>query len=336
MIDHAAALRGIPDATPADQLDDEIAESVRYLASGAALESLAADCYWPKWNSPWWHMLLLEELGEARRIPERTAAALVDGLNALPVKFFPIRPEDAPGANRWRDSPCHCSLGNADRLLTACGVDVEAALPWVRPWYPRYQMADGGMSCDETAYLAEGAPPSSITSTIAAFEALLGAAPSPERDAFVDRAAAFFIGRELRLGSPTAHNADERAVAPIWMALCSPRFYFYDVLRGLAALVRWASSGAREIPRRAVAPVVERLVAAFPDGVVRLQRRAVDRCPTTWRLRRDGTWGREPTESFPLLDAASVPGRPSAAATRQWSQTRRGLLELLDAGRIVD
>lgn len=336
MKDLRAALSGIPDAAPTDDLGAEIADSVRYLASGAALESLAIDTYWPKWNSPWWHMVLLHELGEARRIPERTVAALVDGLNALPIKIFPIRPEDAPGANRARDSSCHCALGNVDQLLGACGVDVDAALPWIRPWYPRYQMADGGMSCDETAYLVDGECPSSVTSTIAPFEAVLGAPPSSERKAFLDRAAAFFVARELRLGSPTVHNAGERAVAPIRMAPCFPRFYFYDVLRGLAALVRWAGSSGGEIPLRAVAVVVEHLVRSFPDGVVRLQRQATARCPTTWRQRPGGDeWARGPTDSFPLLEAASALGRPSAAATRQWAETRRGLLDLLDAARVV-
>src|SRR5262249_47237149 len=71
------ALVGVPDANPVDQLEAEIADSVAYLASDAALRSVAAHPYWPKWSSPWWHMLLLHELGEARRIPARTVDAMV-------------------------------------------------------------------------------------------------------------------------------------------------------------------------------------------------------------------------------------------------------------------
>src|SRR5262249_49842567 len=141
-------LAGVPDANPTDDLEGEVADSVAYLASDAALRSIDRHTYWPKWNSPWWHMLVLHELGEARRIPARTVAAMVDGLAATPLKFFPLRAEDAPGAEFWRDSQCHCALGNMDQVLTACGVDVDAALPWIRPWYVRYQMADGGLNCD--------------------------------------------------------------------------------------------------------------------------------------------------------------------------------------------
>jgi hypothetical protein len=336
MSDLRAALARVPEPQPVEDLEAAMADSVGYLASDAALRSLATDAYWPKWHSPWWHMLLLHELGETRRIPRRAVTALVDALNALPLKIFPIRPEDAPGANRWRDSSCHCALGNIDQVLTACGVDVDAALPWIRPWFLRYQMADGGLNCDETAYLVEEECPSSMVGTIAPFEAMLGAAPGAGRQAFLDRAADFLIARELRLGSPTAHNAVERTVAAIWLAPCFPRFYFYDVLRGLAGLVRWAESTQRAIPRRAVAAVVAHLVTAFPDGVIRLQRHGTANCPMTWSQDAGGRWARTPTASFPLLDAASVLGRACAASTRQWSATRRGLLGLLDAGRIVD
>jgi len=77
--------------TPA--IEDGIADSVRYLESDAAVNSLEADTYWPKWHSPWWHMTTLWELGEARRIPGRVQRAMIAGLDALPLKIFPIDPE---------------------------------------------------------------------------------------------------------------------------------------------------------------------------------------------------------------------------------------------------
>lgn len=46
----------------------EIQNSVEYLSSDLALKMVDADAYWPKWNSPWWHMLLLHEMGEAKQI----------------------------------------------------------------------------------------------------------------------------------------------------------------------------------------------------------------------------------------------------------------------------
>ena len=326
-------LAGVPDAQPREDLEAAIADSVAYLGSDAALRSIEADTYMPKWNSPWWHMLALHELGEARRIPDRVVTKMVDGLNALPVKTFPIHPEDGSGNGR---DLCHCAVGSIYQVLTACGVDVDGALPWMKPWFVRYQMADGGLNCDETAYLVRGECPSSMVGTIAPFEAMLLGRWSPEQEAFLDRAAGFLVERKLMLGSPSVHNAVEREAQSRWLAPCFPRFYFYDVLRGLAAFTRWAELSGRSIPLGAVAGVIEHLVAEFPDGVVRLQREGVASCPTTRYETRRGVWERGPTSRFPLLDATSVIGKPCAASTRQWSATRRSLLELVDAGRIVD
>ncbi len=290
--DLTRALASVPDAQPSEDLEWVIAESVGYLGSDAALRSLEADTYWPKWHSPWWHMLLLHERGEARRIPDRVVTRMVDRLNALPIKIFPIRPEDAPGADPWRDSSCHCALGSIYQVLAACGVDVDVEVPWAKPWFVRYQMADGGLNCDSSAYLAPHECPSSMVGTIAPFEAMLLGRWSADQQAFLERAAGFLIERELMLGSPTAHNAEEREAQVGWLAPCFPRFYFYDVLRGLAALVRWAELSGRPIPRRAVTGVVGRLVEAFPDGVIRVQRQGFAVCLTTRRRTDAGEWVR--------------------------------------------
>ena len=45
------------------ELKRAIEHSVAYLDSPQAREALAVDAYWPKWDSPWWHMLLLDEMG---------------------------------------------------------------------------------------------------------------------------------------------------------------------------------------------------------------------------------------------------------------------------------
>lgn len=216
-------------------------------------------------------------------------------------------------------------------MLAACGVDVDRALPWVAPWFTRYQMADGGYNCDERAYLVVDECPSSMVGTIAPFEALIRRGPS----AACDRAAAFLVERELRLGSPTHHNAEERIAATHWTEPCFPRFYFYDVLRGAAALVRWASVHGRTLPRRALAPVVEHLVAGFPDGVVRVGRVAFAG-KLTHAPDAEGRWSRRPATVPPLLAAVSPVGAASPALTRQWATTRRELIALIDGGQITD
>ena len=322
-----------PELTSSAELERGIAESAAYLDSDAALEALALDPYWPKWDSPWWHMLLLHELGETQRIPARTAAAVAAGLDRL-LHIFPIHPGDAPdGYDPQRDVACHCALGTMLPILTARGVDVDRALPWAVPWFLRYQMADGGFNCDERAYSIADECPSSMVASIAPFEAMLGRAGSDEERAFVDRAARFLIERALERGSPTVHNAEEREAAPAWRQLCFPRFYFYDLLRGLAALVRWAEATGESLPRSAVAGAVNHLMARFPDGVAQVERRAHAGRQTIVLGQRGR---REPASTFALLEAACVPGRPSAALTRQWAEARRGLLRLADAGCLVE
>src|SRR5262245_26724747 len=201
--------------------DQEVSSSVRYLASRAALQSLKADPYWPKWDAPWWHMLLLHEMGKTSLIPAVAIEGLVEALDRYPVKIFPIHPGDMPqGVDPHRGCPCHCQLGNVYQVLAASGVDVDEELPWIRPWFLRYQMADGGMSCDNDAYLVTGECPSSMVATIAPFEAVLlfTTRPwTPEETAFLDAGARFLMDRRLRLGSDTKHNASERTSAQKWL-----------------------------------------------------------------------------------------------------------------------
>jgi hypothetical protein len=330
-----AALReqllAIPDVeVPAERAG--LDESVAYLESDAALERLAEDAYWPKWHAPWWHMLLLLELGEARRIPARTVRAMVAALDALPLHTFPLGPEDWPaGLEPARHASCHCALGSVDRVLTACGVDVDAELPWIRSWFERYQMRDGGLNCDEGAYRVADECPSSMVGTIAPFEAMRRRGPGP----FVERAAGFLIGRALVHGSDTHHNAEEREAAAAWRAPTFPRFYFYDVLRGATALVSWATEHGRALPLAAIAPAAAHLAATAPDGTVRIRRRAFARAGS-WVRGADGAWARVPqAASFPLLEAVSRLGAPSAALTREWRATRHALVALVDAGQVT-
>ena len=332
-------LARVPDSAPPELpgLSDALADTERYLASDEALASIAADTYWPKWHSPWWHMVLLFELGEAERIPPRIVRAMIDGLNALPLHIFPIKPGDAPdGYDPRRDISCHCALGSIAQVLATCGIDVDRELPWIKPWFVRYQMADGGLNCDEAAYLIAGECPSSMVGTVAPFEAMLQlGASTPEQAAFIERAAKFLVERKLARGSRTAHNAEEQRREASWRELCFPRFYFYDVLRGASALVRWAAASPdRRIPVLAIADVIDHLVRSAPDGIVRTQRLAYAGCGTMEKL--GGTWVHSPNAStFPLLRVTSEIGTPSPAATREWQTLRAQLRELVARGQLV-
>jgi hypothetical protein len=315
------------------QFENEIAQSVGYLSSAAAAQSLAADSYWPKWDSPWWHMLLLHEMGHTRLIPASTMEQYIASLNRLPLKIFPFTPEDLPpGTDPYRGSACHCQLGNVYQVLATYGVDVDAELPWIRPWFLRYQMADGGFNCDNDAYLVRDECPSSMVGTIAAFEAVLIHTRRPWTTAeasFISRGARFLIERELRLGSSSHHNASERTSAQAWMQLCFPRFYLYDVLRGLNALVLWAEKTRSSLPAPVTQVVVDTLSDAFGDGPVRIGRRSFEGASTIERL-ATGEWRRSPEASlFPLLSAVSAIGVESPFLTEQWRVTCQRLAALI-------
>jgi hypothetical protein len=185
----------------------EITQSLAYLASEEAFRSLEADPYWPKWNSPWVHGASAPRDGSDKRIPEIVLRKSIEAWNRIPLKIFPTHPGDLPeGVDIYRGCPCHCQLGNIYQVLAAWGLDVDVELPWIRPWFLRYQMADGGLNCDGDAYLVQDECPSSMVGTIAAFEAVLLYTRRPWTEAemaFLDRGARFLLGRKLMLGSDT-------------------------------------------------------------------------------------------------------------------------------------
>lgn len=309
--------------------EPEIQQSLRYLASPEALRTIAANPYWPKWDGPWWQMSLLHEMGETKRIPEAMIQEFVASLNRFPVKIFPIHPGDMPaGLDPIGSSPCHCQLGNVYQVLATWGVDVDGELPWIRKWFLRYQMADGGMNCDEAAYLVKDEVPSSMVGTISAFEAVLLHTPRPlttEEQAFLDLGARFLIGRKLVNGSDTMFNADERVSAAKWVELCFPRFYLYDVLRGLTALLLWAEKTNQRLPRESVREAVAALSARHPGDEVRIERWSGEGVGTI-RQAEGGEWLRRlPAGTFPLLEKVRTIGAVSPFLSRQWQDARRRL-----------
>lgn len=311
----------------------EIKQSVDYLSSDLALKAVDADPYWPKWDSPWWHMLLLHEMGETRQIPKAMIGRYIASLNRIPLKIFPIQPEDMPeGIDPYRDTPCHCQLGNVYQVLSAWGVDVDNELPWIRPWFLRYQMADGGLTCDNDAYLVKDECPSSMVGTIAVFEAVLLYTKrdwTPEEKVFLDKGARFLMERKLMLGSSTVHNASERKSAELWTKLCFPRFYLYDVLRGLNALALWSEKTNSVLPKEAIMDAMAVLEAQFTDGHMRIGRHSYEGVGTIL-LSPSGEWiRRQPATFFPLLEKVSAIGDVSPYLSKQWLETKRRVLERL-------
>ena len=241
----------------------------------------------------------------------------------FPIKIFPVHPGEIPeGIDPYaRKTLCHCFLGNVYQVLAAWGIDVDSELPWVRSWFIRYQMADGGLTCDNAAYLVKDEVPSSMVGTIAAFEAVVLHTQRPwtaEEQVFLQKGAEFLMGRKLMHGSPTKHNAEERISADKWTKPCFPRFYLYDVLRGLSALLAWAAKTNQTIAVDAVRDVVTDLDRRFPDGKVRMERQSYEGVGTILQS-SSGEWiRRQPATFFSLLNKVSVVGEVSPFLSRQW------------------
>ena len=294
-----------------------IAVSTAYLSSIKAKESLGRDPYWPKWDSPWWHMTLLFELDRADGIPKEAAEGMLAAIENKYVRWFPNPREPLPaGKDDHRDGLCHCGLANMAQTLEACGLDLDSRAPWIRAWFLRYQLPDGGLNCDERAY--EKGTSSSIQSTLPALEAVVR---SPRgltlaEEEFLDRGAQYLIERRL-----VCRRSDGRPMNAEFLKIGFPRFYDYDVLRGLSFLAAWSRVRRRIVPREAVAPSLSALAARFPDGKIRVEKAGLA-AEDSLNPAQDGTWARGAASRFPLLDSASRVGEVSEVLTRRWAEVR--------------
>jgi len=312
-------------------------ETLRYLASAEALEQVRRDPYWPKWASPWWRMTLLWELGLAAQIPRAVVDAMVDALRRRYLPVFPIADGELPaGADPHRHVICHCAAGTMFQVLHGCGVDVDAELPWMRGWFRRYQLADGGLNCDERAY-ARPDGKSSVVSTLPPLEAVLRCTRRPFADEdvrFLDRGAAYLLAHRLvrRAGG------DREVIDPAWLQPCFPRFYHYDVLRGLSFVVEWADVRDRPLPHGPVREALALLERQHADvRGVQIRRRAVSTAGRTLAPTLRGTWAFvDRCDSFPLLDLVSEVGQVSRRLTDELERTRQRLESLRRRGLVPE
>ncbi|NUN47500.1 MAG: hypothetical protein HUU15_01555 [Candidatus Brocadiae bacterium] len=296
---------------------------MEWLASPEAAAAMDLDPYWPKWTSPWWRMTTLWELGLASLIPEAAARKLADAINRHYLHRFPIPPETLPdGCDPYRNVMCHCALGTAFQVLSACGIDPDINLPWAREWFLKYQLGDGGLNCDERAY-AKVPGKSSVVSTLPPLEAVLrctNRAFTPEEERFLDGGARYLIDHRLYRSIRTGGVIHED-----WLELCFPRFYHYDLLRGLSFLAEWSARRGKPIPRRVIEEPLGLLRAKMKEWKLSTERVA---CAggTTLQQGGDGRWvGGVEADTFELLDRVSAPGAPNLQLTGEWKRVREHL-----------
>jgi hypothetical protein len=289
-------------------LESAIAASAAYLRSPAARASVERDPYWPKWDSPWWHVLALEEVGALGAVPQELARALLERVARFYVPFFPRdAAELPPGKSILRHVLCHCALGSLIRVSVALGLDVEAAVPWSRGWFVRYQLPDGGWNCDEKA-TGRPVPRSSFVSTLPPLEALLALGRvrrlEPDEVSALDRGAEYLLRHRLVCSARTGE-----VVRPEWLQPALPRFYEYDALRALRFLVAWSTAIDRFLPREPLQPALAALEQDLQQG----------RPPRRWhgehQTLKENAAGEEawaPSSSFDLIEALAEPATAAA------------------------
>lgn len=308
-------------------------QSLMYLSSDDAIESIQTDAYWPKWNGPWWQMMLLHEMGLTQRIPSETVERIIEALGTRLLQFFPFAEEEVPeGVDPIRGVGCHCQLGTIYQLLTKYGINVDKRLPWIRPWFLRYQLGDGGLNCDEAAY-TKSSPKSSIVSTVPSLEAILectSRAFTPEEITFLDKGASYLIKKRLFRTTTTNSIIDED-----WLQLCFPRFYMYDMLRGLSFLLRWASTLNRKLPMNSIEECVLNIDEKFPDGRILVERACWTGANSRRFNKETGDWNKGLAQSFPLLEAVSEVGIESPQLTSIWEECKARLRALIQAGQVI-
>ncbi len=299
-----------------------IEKSKAYLSSTQALKSLEQDPYWPKWDSPWWHMLLLHELGLAREIPKSIILKMVEVLKDFYLPIFPIRPEQIPsGTDTYRKIICHCAVGSMYQVLFDCGVDVDRELTWMRPWMLHYQLPDGGLNCDEKVY-TQAQPKSSIISTLPCLEAILFSRNrelhSQEKE-FLDKGAQYLLRQKLFRKVSTGEVIDKD-----WLEIRFPRFYDYDFLRGFYFLTKWREFSGFQIPEVLIDEVKQLVAPQMTDKGIRLKRYNIIE-QRSYNQTSSGAWAMGSISEFDLMKAVSFDGHICEPLTKKWNEALTSL-----------
>jgi len=97
---------------------------------------------------------------------------------------------------------------------------------------------------------------------------------------FLDRWADCLLSRQLMRATTNLYNKEEMEDEEDWLKPCFPRFYFYDILRGLNFILKWASICGKPLAEASIAKVLQHLKSRFPDNHIRIERLSFR---LTWR-----------------------------------------------------
>lgn len=290
-----------------------------YLASEEALQSIDRDPYWPKWNSPWWHMSLLNEMGLAKEIPQSAVLKMVEVLKHHYLPIFPIKADEVPeGTDPYRKIACLCAVGNMYQVLFNAGIDVDKELPWMREWFLRYQLPDGGLNCDEAAY-TKPTPKSSIVTTLACLEAVLFCRKrdlAEDEVAFLNKGASYLLKQRLFRKFSTGEIIDKD-----WLEIRFPRFYEYDFLRGFYFLEKWRQQSGFSIPDDLVDEVEKLVSLQMTDQGIKLKRyNLFDK--RSYNCSESGEWSWGEASEIDLMKEVSFEGSICQPLTAKWNEVK--------------
>ncbi|MDD4976750.1 MAG: SH3 domain-containing protein [Bacteriovorax sp.] len=293
--------------------------SQSYLASDEALQSIERDPYWPKWNSPWWHMLLFHEMGIVKEIPKAAVIKMVEVLKHHYLPVFPIKEEEFPqGTDPYRKIACLCAIGSIYQVLFDYGIDVDSELPWMREWFLRYQLPDGGLNCDEAVYV-KATPKSSIVTTLSCLESVLFSRNrelTQDEYKFLESGANYLLRQQLFRKVSTGEVIDKN-----WLEVRFPRFYEYDFLRGYYFLAKWREVSGLTIPDDLVDEVEKLVSHQLTDTGINLKRYNLFDS-RSYNPGPDGTWTWGIASEFDLMKAASSDGCICLPLTKKWNEVK--------------
>lgn len=290
---------------------DAIEQSIRFLEINSDMAMDGGGYSRRKWDGAWWHMAALYEMGEVKQIPESAIAKAKHLLEAHTWPVFILTAEDHPisETDQKKMDCCHCELAEYYKILIAYGYDLDKELPWIREWFLKHQLPDGGLNCDPSAYSHSNK--SSIVSTLPPLEAILWYTnrtfTTKEAD-FLDQGARYLIEHRLVCSKQDGHiiNMD-------WLKPCFPRFFEYDLLRGMAFLAEWSRRRDKPIPVGLLREGMQRLDRYIGAAGLQIGRQVFD---------PQGPWG---GHTFALLEEVSGIGSVSPYLTKQLA----GIMEQL-------
>ncbi|MHC0038709.1 hypothetical protein [Pseudoneobacillus sp. C159] len=288
-----------------------IEDSIKFLESYPDLPIERSGTSRRKWDGFWWHMATLYEMGEVKLIPKSAIAKAKYILEAQTWPIFIKSDEDQPSTeiDNMKMDCCHCELAVFYMILMDYGCDLDKELPWIREWFLKHQLPDGGLNCEPDAYTHSNK--SSIISTLPPLEAILWYTNrnfTKEEALFLDQGAGYLIEHRLVYSKQTGEIIDKE-----WLKPCFPRFFEYDILRGMSFLVEWSRRRNKPLPADLLREGIQLLDSHVEATGIRVGRQVFDPM---------GPWG---GHTFVLLEAVSGIGHVSPFLNKQFNGIRSQL-----------